>query len=586
MANTANNESQIDRLVLDITVQDGKGRESSTSKISALDKALSQFQSTVKSLDITGFKSKFASMASALKPFVDKLKQAQESLKLLNSLSKRMGVSSKSAAGTPTVGKENVKVPASGDGTMPKAQQGIAQQLAGFQLGGMATSVTGYTQSLNELTETYGKLRKQITEANGVTPLFFENFENGKKITQKFTAQLDKSGNVIKNSMKEVNKTADDVSGNGLKAFFLSIKRIALYRSIRLSLRILTKMFKEGIANVASFDETTRHAMSEISSSFTVIKNSVGLVFKPLIELVAPFIRSAARIIGEIANAISYMTAQLRGQNRVLKVNIEYFEEMNQQAHLLDFDQFSVLSNMDQASNMFEEVPIEEMDAYYEDHKGILATVEAISALLMTIGGLKLVKWIIGGGIGKLLGKISPIAIAIAGIGEVIMAIDDIVNWDETTSGLQKVMNVLTVVLGTIAAIAGIVAAFLPTGAAKIAKAVAFGAALAGLVTMTIGKAQAHADGGMFEGTGTMYHLAGESGAEIVAKGSRGTGVVNIDQFTVAMVNALSEYGAAQKDSTGAPMVVQLDGREIARAQVRNNANELMRNYNIELKPR
>ena len=63
-------------------------------------------------------------------------------------------------------------------------------------------------------------------------------------------------------------------------------------------------------------------------------------------------------------------------------------------------------------------------------------------------------------------------------------------NWDETTTGLQKVMNVLTVILGVVAAIAGILAAFLPTGGAKIAKAVAFTAALGGLVTTAIGKVE------------------------------------------------------------------------------------------------
>jgi hypothetical protein len=114
-------------------------------------------------------------------------------------------------------------------------------------------------------------------------------------------------------------------------------------------------------------------------------------------------------------------------------------------------------------------------------------------------------------------------------------------------------------------------------------------AAIAAGITLAAGTAIAvskHANGGMFEGQGTMYHLAGESGAEIVAKGSRGTGVTNIDQFTTAMVNALAEYGAAQKNTDSAPMIVQIDGHEIARVQVRNNANELMRNYNIELKPR
>ena len=38
---------------------------------------------------------------------------------------------------------------------------------------------------------------------------------------------------------------------------------------------------------------------------------------------------------------------------------------------------------------------------------------------------------------------------------------------------------------------------------------------------------------------GSVYAVAGESGAEVVAHGSRGTGVTNVEQFEEAMINAL-----------------------------------------------
>lgn len=577
--------TQIDSLVLDISVKDGKGKSNSAYKIDRLDKALEHFQKTVKSLDVTGFKSKFKSMTTALNPFVKKLKDAQNSLKQLNAMARLADKLKEAQGGSTKVGKTKVNVGENGNGTMPAAQTGGSFATRSQRLGGSG-SVNKLTQSLEALTDQYGKLRKQVTDTDGKSTLYFEKYEKDSRITKKFTAQLDDQGNVIKDSFKEINTTADNVSGDGLKAFFLSIKRIALYRAIRTSLKVIVGLFREGIANVAAFDETTRRSMSEISSSFTVIKNSIGVAFKPLIELVAPLMRTLARQIGEVANAISYQTAKLRGQTRVLKVNTEYFEEMNRQSHLLDFDQFSVLSNMNTASDMFQEVPIEEMDQYYEDHKGILETVKAIEIALATIGGLKIITWLTGTGFAKFYKFMTGIGGVFTLIMVAIETISDIINWDETTTMLQKVWNIITLILVAVAAIAGIVAAFLPTGGAKIAKAIAFTATLAAAGSMFIGKAQAHADGGMFEGQGTMYHLAGESGAEIVAKGSRGTGVTNIDQFTTAMVNALAEYGAAQKNTDSAPMIVEIDGHEIARVQVRNNANELMRNYKIELKPR
>lgn len=59
------------------------------------------------------------------------------------------------------------------------------------------------------------------------------------------------------------------------------------------------------------------------------------------------------------------------------------------------------------------------------------------------------------------------------------------------------------------------------------------------------------AEGGMFpDGKGTLYALAGEESAEIVARGSRGTGVANIEQIADAQYMAMQDYdirGAIQQ---------------------------------------
>ena len=90
------------------------------------------------------------------------------------------------------------------------------------------------------------------------------------------------------------------------------------------------------------------------------------------------------------------------------------------------------------------------------------------------------------------------------------------------------------------------------------------------------------ANGGMFEGSGTLYKQAGEASAEVVAKGSNGTGVLNISQFRQAMVEALYEYGVMQNggiDISGKITAV-VDGAEIASStRFRNEANR--RNPNL-----
>ena len=65
------------------------------------------------------------------------------------------------------------------------------------------------------------------------------------------------------------------------------------------------------------------------------------------------------------------------------------------------------------------------------------------------------------------------------------------------------------------------------------------------------------AEGGMFPSNmGTLYALAGEAGAEIVARGSRGTGVANIEQIADAQYMAMTDYGLNETINQAAANIV------------------------------
>lgn len=65
------------------------------------------------------------------------------------------------------------------------------------------------------------------------------------------------------------------------------------------------------------------------------------------------------------------------------------------------------------------------------------------------------------------------------------------------------------------------------------------------------------ADGGMFPSNmGTLYALAGEAGAEIVARGARGTGVANIEQIADAQYMAMTDYGLNETINQAAANIV------------------------------
>ena len=71
-----------------------------------------------------------------------------------------------------------------------------------------------------------------------------------------------------------------------------------------------------------------------------------------------------------------------------------------------------------------------------------------------------------------------------------------------------------------------------------------------------IPKIKEEALGGMIDGIGTFYR-AGERGAEIVAQGSRGTGVANIDQIAQAQYNAMGDYGGKEEIKNAAKEIVR-----------------------------
>ena len=149
---------------------------------------------------------------------------------------------------------------------------------------------------------------------------------------------------------------------------------------------------------------------------------------------------------------------------------------------------------------------------------------------------------------GSFKGLVLSTSILIAGIADIIA------NWKNPDfTGWEKAITIISAVA------AGAAAAAIAVNTLKLGVKGAFAAAAAiGGATLIVGtelakatKVKAYANGGMVDGTGTMYALAGGRGAEIVSTGSNGTGVLNVQQFTEAMFNALTIYGAAKGNVGG-----------------------------------
>ena len=168
--------------------------------------------------------------------------------------------------------------------------------------------------------------------------------------------------------------------------FISSLGRIAVYRLIRTALKEITKAMKEGIQNLylwsqawqSTYSSAARfvNTMDKLATAFLYLKNSVGAMISPLLDIVAPVIDALVDKFVALANAINQVLAILSGSSvwrKALKYQYSYAEAANLTTKalkrtVLAFDELNKLDdpkgggkndNLDY-SKMFEEVPVDD----------------------------------------------------------------------------------------------------------------------------------------------------------------------------------------------------------------------------------
>lgn len=140
----------------------------------------------------------------------------------------------------------------------------------------------------------------------------------------------------------------------------------------------------------------------------------------------------------------------------------------------------------------------------------------------------------------------------------------------------KKAASVIGIVTGAATALLAVLIGIKGTMSAGI---LAISAAGIGIALASVQQAinsfsvKKYANGGIMEGAGTLYSLAGERGAEIVAQGSQGTGVANVKQIAEAVyqgqMRAFIDYNAARGDMSG--MSFDVDGYRLGQMVARND---------------
>lgn len=559
-------DQEIDRLLLEIEVED-KTQGGSKKLVDEFATAISKLQAEINKLDV----SKLEAVSKAL------------------SFS---GVGGGGAKGTSAIGKQSAELKQARKelAALTKAYDEYAQ--AGVSGDALATirEQLGIDEAQKRVDELSAKggMGEQLQQVENVAHKQLEL--NSLRDVQ--TAQLD----IINKKLQDENLSEEEqiklkkqalslekaMKGTGEKNLLSAIKRVAIYRAIRGALKAITNAFKEGFGNLAQFSDEVNQKMSQLTSSFTIIKNSVAVTFLPLLNALAPTMQALAGNIANIANAISYLTAKMQGNATYLKVNVDYLKKFNEQSRLLSFDTFEKLGNNTDVSGMFDEAKVSEG---FDTGKlaEALTILTSIAGVLTVIGGAKIISHIVDGSLKEGIKSITSglksgygqIALWVAAIGSLAVGIEKVVNnWNNANiEGWEKGIVIATAAMAALAtAVIAVVMAV--QGLKGVGAVVAMGVGLTGAILaagIEISKAtkpKNYAFGGDYNSADLFY--ANENGqTELIASTNSGGGaVMNMQQLESAIYSGMVKAMASGENGESA---IYLDGNKVGTFIAGNN---------------
>lgn len=187
-------------------------------------------------------------------------------------------------------------------------------------------TIVRQSETLNDLKENWSESKEPIQQASEATKDFGNNLGSIKKPASTATTSL--------------------------KKFWSSVKRIALYRTIRRVLQLIANAFKEGISNIYQYDKAYNgifsQSMDRLATSGQYWKNSLGAALAPIIVMITPMVENLAEAFANLNNTIGQVFAALAGQSTYIKANSDAIKKYAETAKkaLVGFDEINTLSNV------------------------------------------------------------------------------------------------------------------------------------------------------------------------------------------------------------------------------------------------
>lgn len=201
--------------------------------------------------------------------------------------------------------------------------------------GAAATAATsGITQYTSQITAAATQTRGFLGVLQGVGGVFSRAFSAvGGVALKAFQATLKGVSAAAKSAVNACKKLGSTIGSklsskvkqttSGMGQLFSSLKRIAMYRAIRFLFAQLTAAMKEGIQNLYMYSSlmggTFKGSMDSLATSFQYLKNSVGAMVAPLINMIAPAVDALIDKFVALLNIVNQFFARLSGATTFTK---------------------------------------------------------------------------------------------------------------------------------------------------------------------------------------------------------------------------------------------------------------------------
>lgn len=254
-------------------------------------------------------------------------------------------------------------------------------------LNGIEFTIKGSTdaasKSIDKLIQKLDKLKSAVQAAPKVS-LLSNTLGIMKADLEKASGSLSKFGKfALKGVSYPLRAAYKDVKGfvKGISGAIGGFKRILGYRMIRTIIKEIGQAFKEGTDNLYQWSTLVggqfAKNMDDAATSMLYFKNSLGAMWSPLMNVLAPALRVVTDAAVNLMNAINQMLAILTGQSswtRAKRMPTTYADALDDTAeaakkamhYLAPFDELNVLPDMSDSgrggkdavdySQMFEEI--------------------------------------------------------------------------------------------------------------------------------------------------------------------------------------------------------------------------------------